>query len=244
MTNKLFFDIKPELNAFEAVCKEQKYIGYYNLPEQDLEYLEEYKRDFNAKNKDIKHLVIIGIGGSSLGLKAIYKTLKNIKDFSKKIYFLESTDPIAIKTELKKVELKKAHFFIISKSGTTLETTAIYKYVLGLLSKKKIAQEHRFTYITDKGSLLEAHAKSKRSFCLFIPKNIGGRFSVLSPVGLLSARFSGIDIRELLRGAQDAESKVEIPNVINNPAFLLATIYYLLFTKRNKNISKKFGVIH
>jgi len=202
MTNRLFFDIEPELGAFEAICEEQKSVGYYALPEQDLGYLQKYKEDFAKKNQDIKYLIVIGIGGSSLGLKAIYRTLINIKDFSRKILFLESTDPVAIRAVLKGVKLEQSHFFVISKSGTTIETTAIYKYVLGLLEKSAICEDYRFTYVTDKGSLLEAHSKTKKSFCLYIPKSVGGRFSVLSAVGLAPLSLIEVDIEALLDGAK------------------------------------------
>jgi len=235
MTNKLFFDIKPDSSVYEAICKESSNIGYYSLPAQDLDYLKNYKDDFNFKNKDIEHLVIIGIGGSSLGLKAIYKTLKNTKEFTKKIHFLESTDPIAIKAELEKVELKKAHFFIISKSGTTVETTAIYKYILGLLDEHKISEDYRFTYVTDKGSLLEAHFKSKKSFCLFIPKNVGGRFSVLSAVGLAPLSLIEVDVEALLGGAKQIKDSFFENRYIKEILLKKATYYAKNSMKYNIN---------
>ena len=235
MTNKLFFDVKVDLSAFEAICEEQKSIGYYALPEQDLDYLDSYKKEFEEKNSDIEHLVVIGIGGSSLGLKAIYRTLKNTKEFTKKIHFLESTDPIAIKAELEKVELKKSHFFVISKSGTTIETTAIYKYILGLLSEEKINEDHRFTYVTDKGSLLEAHAKSKKSFCLYIPKNVGGRFSVLSAVGLAPLSLIEVDIKALLEGANKIKKSFFENGYIKEILLQKATYYAKNSMKYNIN---------
>jgi glucose-6-phosphate isomerase len=201
MINRLFFESKVDENAFSALLEEQKSVGYYNLPTQDITYLQEYKEEFEVKNPDIKHLVIIGIGGSSLGLKAIYRTLKNIKKFSKSIHFLESTDPIAIKTELDKVDFEKAHFFVVSKSGTTIETMAVYKYILKLLLDAKIDLDYRFTYITDEGSLLEKHSVSRKSFCLHVEKNVGGRFSVLSAVGLAPLSLIEVDITSLLNGA-------------------------------------------
>jgi len=236
MTNRLFFDIKPEPNAYESLCKEQSSVGYYSLPEQNLDYLENYKRDFYKKNKNIEHLVVIGIGGSSLGLKAIYRTLKNIKDFSKKIHFLESTDPIAIKAVLEKVELKKSHFFVISKSGTTIETISIYKYILGLLLKNKISENYRFTYITDYGSALESHSKSKKSFCLNVSKNVGGRFSVLSAVGLVPLSLIEVDIKTLLKGAKHIKNSFFENGYIKDTILKKATYYAKNSMKYNINI--------
>ncbi len=235
MTNKLFFDVKVDLSAFEAICEEQKSIGYYSLPEQNLDYLDEYKKEFEEKNGDIEHLVVIGIGGSSLGLKAIYRTLKNTKEFTKKIHFLESTDPIAIKAELDKIELKKSHFFVISKSGTTIETTALYKYILGLLNENSIDEDYRFTYVTDKGSLLETHAKSKKSFCLYIPKNVGGRFSVLSAVGLAPLSLIEVDIKALLAGANQIKKSFFENGYIKDILLQKATYYAKNSMKYNIN---------
>jgi glucose-6-phosphate isomerase len=235
MTNKLFFDVKVDLTAFAAISEEQKSVGYYSLPEQNLDYLDKYKKDFEEKNKDIEHLVVIGIGGSSLGLKAIYRTLKNTKEFTKKIHFLESTDPIAIKSELEKIELKKSHFFVISKSGTTIETTAIYKYILGLLSEENIDEDYRFTYVTDKRSLLETHAKSKKSFCLYIPKNVGGRFSVLSAVGLAPLSLIEVDIKALLLGANQIKKSFFENGYIKDILLQKATYYAKNSMKYNIN---------
>ena len=236
MTNKLFFDIKPELNAYTSICKEQETIGYYNLPEQDLKYLEKYKEEFNSKNKNIEHLVVIGIGGSSLGLKAIYRTLKNTKDFTKKIHFLESTDPIAINSELEKVELKNAHFFVVRKSGATIETIAIYKYVLELLNQNTVCDDYRFTYVTDEGSALEKHAKTKKSFCLHVAKNVGGRFSVLSAVGLAPLSLINVDIEALLGGAKQIKESFFEDGYIKDTLLKKATYYAKNSMKYNMNV--------
>jgi glucose-6-phosphate isomerase len=236
MTNRLFFEQKADEDVFESIQKESKTIGYYSLPEQDLSYLEDYEKEFQAKTKDVKHLVVIGIGGSSLGLKAIYRTLKNIKDFSKKIHFLESTDPIAIRAELEKVELKKSHFFVLSKSGTTIETIAIYKYVLNLLKETNISEDYRFTYITEEGSLLESHAKTKKSFVLHIAKNVGGRFSVLSAIGLAPLSLIEVDIEELLSGASEIKNSFFDAGHIKDILLQKATYYAKNSMRYNINV--------
>jgi len=236
MTNQLFFDIKPDKKAYEDICKEKDSVGYYDLPEQDLEYLTKYRDDFNSKNENISHIVIIGIGGSSLGLKAIYRTLKNTKNFEKRICFLESTDPIAINTELEKVELKKSHFFVVSKSGTTIETIAIYKYILNLLKTNDISEDYRFTYVTDEGSLLEKHASTKKSFCLHVPKNVGGRFSVLSAVGLAPLSLIDVDIKALLSGANHIKKSFFEEGYIKETLLKKATYYAKNSMKYNMNV--------
>jgi glucose-6-phosphate isomerase len=233
--NRLFFDVQPQASAYKALLSEQKSVGYYHLPEQNLEYLQEFKEEFEKQNKEIKHLVIIGIGGSSLGLKAIYRTLKNVKKFSRRIHFLESTDPIAIKAELEKIELAKAHFFVISKSGTTIETMAIYKYILALLASQNIADAYRFTYVTDKGSLLEKHAKTKKSFCLHVNENVGGRFSVLSAVGLGPLALIEADIQALLQGALEIKKSFFEAGYMKDVLLKKATFYAKNSMKYNIN---------
>ncbi len=225
MTNKLFFDVKPDDWVFEKIIDERKSIGYYNLPKQNLTELENYKKEFEIKNPETESLVIIGIGGSSLGAKAIYQTISNSRKLERNIFFLESTDPISIENTIKKLDLKKSHFFVISKSGTTIETISIYKYILYILNENKIEQDYRFTYITEKGTPLELHSKTKKCFCLHINKNIGGRFSVLSNAGLAPLYLSGIDVKNLLYGAKNIQDGFFNNKLIKSILLKKATFY-------------------
>ncbi len=205
LKNSLYFNIKVEEGIFEKIQNEQKTIGYYALPDQDISQLENYLEDFKAKNDfdAIKDIAIIGIGGSSLGPKAIFRALKGIRDFDKKLHFFESTDPASIRSTLNKIDIANAHFFVISKSGSTIETISVYKYVLAVLQAKEISLDYRFSFVTDDGSKLEEHAKSMNSFVLHIPVNVGGRFSVLSAAGLAPLLLAGVDIQRLLDGARE-----------------------------------------
>jgi len=196
MKNKLHFDTalngKAD-NVFSAIQKEQEDIGYYSLPEQDTTDILDY---CNTIPVEIKSIAVIGIGGSSLGAKAIYEFLKPVEKLSRDLYFFESTDPINIKNLLSQIDLDTTHFLVISKSGTTVETFAIYKYILSLQSNSSC-----YTFITDPGSDLEKYAKSIEANVLHLPDNVGGRFSVLSVVGLVPLALCGIDIKALLFGA-------------------------------------------
>ena len=185
---------KAQAHAFNAIYAEQESIGYYALPEQDISPILEYSKRISD---DIESIIVIGIGGSSLGAKAIYNFIKPVKSLKRKLYFLETTDPIEISDLLSNIELKKTHFLVISKSGTTVETFAIYKYIYSLRSDPSA-----FTFITDPGSPLEKYAKEINASILHLPSNVGGRFSVLSTVGLLPLSLCGIDIQALLDGAK------------------------------------------
>ena len=198
MNNKLHFNTtlgeKANL-AFSALEKEKENIGYYTLPEQDISNILTYCETIPTS---IESIAVIGIGGSSLGAKAVYEFLKPVEDLSRKLYFFESTDPINIKSLLSEMDVDKTHFLVISKSGTTVETFAIYKYILSLQKNPAC-----YTFITDPRSALEKYAQSIDASVLHLPDNVGGRFSVLSVVGLVPLALCGIDIKALLSGASN-----------------------------------------
>ncbi len=199
MKSRLYFNrldnldnIKEEL--FNSIKKEKNSIGYYNLPNEDISSILEYADNFNRK---IKNIVVVGIGGSSLGAKAVYNFLKPIKDMKRRLLFFESTDPLNISELIKEIDIDKSHFIIISKSGRTVETISIFKYIYA-----KNQNRNSYTFITDRGSNLDRFAKSIGSKIFYIPSMVGGRFSVLSSVGLVPLALCGIDIKTLLKGAK------------------------------------------
>ena len=180
--------------AFKAIDKEQESIGYYGLPEQDIQPI----LDYTATIPDsVETIAVIGIGGSSLGAKAVYEFIKPVRSLKRKLCFFESTDPINIATLIDTFDMKKTHFLVISKSGTTVETFAVYKYIYSLHSDAS-----SYTFITDPGSPLEKYANTINASVLYLPDNVGGRFSVLSTVGLVPLALCGIDIEALLYGAK------------------------------------------
>ena len=197
MKNKLYFTSnskKEEQHAFQAIKNERNSIGYYALPSQDISSILTY---CNAIPKEIETIAVIGIGGSSLGAKAVYEFMKPVKDLPRKLYFFESTDPINIRSLLSKFDIEKTHFLVISKSGSTVETFSIYKYIYSLQDDPSA-----YTFITDPGSPLEKYAKEINASVIPLPDNVGGRFSVLSTVGLVPLAMCGIDIKALLGGAK------------------------------------------
>jgi len=220
MKNKLYFDIalkeKAE-TAFEYTQKEQESIGYYHLPDQDIRPILEY---CDTIAPDIEDIAVIGIGGSSLGAKAIYEFLKPVKKLKRKLYFFESTDPIDISNTLNSINIKKTHFLVISKSGTTVETFSIYKYILS-----KHDNPTSYTFITDPGSDLEKYAKHIQASVLHLPENVGGRFSVLSVVGLVPLALCGVDIKALLEGAKSIKSSYFEDGYIQK-TLLKKSLYY------------------
>ncbi|MCK4875285.1 MAG: glucose-6-phosphate isomerase [Sulfurimonas sp.] len=181
-------------DIFNEIVKEKEHIGYYNLMHEDTTAFKDYASTVKQSN-----IVVIGIGGSTLGTYAIYKFLKHSKNLSKKLYFLETTDPIDIKSKVEAIDLNDTLFIVISKSGTTIETVSIFKYINSLVKCDK----NNTLVITENDSKLNEYAKANDIKTFEIPKNIGGRFSVFSAVGLLPLAIVGIDIDELLRGAKE-----------------------------------------
>ncbi len=187
--------------AFEKIKEERSSgdVGYYDLPNSSLHLIEELK-----KRKDIQtfeQVVVIGIGGSSLGIKAIESMLKLYTPNRKKIYYLENCDPIVVQNTLEKIKFEKAAFFVISKSGSTIETMSIFKEVLEYF-KVDLQKSTNFFAITDKASVLDRFAKEYDLERFYIPANVGGRFSVFSAVGVVPLFFAGFNIEAVLEEAR------------------------------------------
>ena len=180
--------------VFNEILDEKKSIGYYDLVTQDTRAFKEYAASVRQEN-----IVVVGIGGSTLGTYAIYKFLKHSKNLSKKLYFLETTDPIDIRSKIEAIDLESTLFIVISKSGTTVETISIFKYLHSLV---KLDKENTLI-ITESDSKLNAYAKANSMKTFEIPKDVGGRFSVFSAVGLLPLAIVGLNIDNLLEGAKE-----------------------------------------
>ena len=236
MLNTQYFISNSDDGLFERIQLETKKIGYYNLPEQNLDYLDIYLKKLDARQtlETITDVVVVGIGGSSLGTKAIYNFLEPLNNLMRRLHFLDSTDPIAIRNCCQKLNLDTSHFLIISKSGTTIETIAIYKYLLGITANHA-QKEPPFTFITDKGSALEAHAEEINALVVNIPENVGGRFSVLSSVGIIPLALAGIDIEELLKGANKIRQSFFGAGYMQDTLLNKATFYAKNSTTYNIN---------
>ena len=173
-------------------------IGYYHLPSFEIDGL--INAISSIKNMDFDSVVLVGVGGSSLGVKALYDML-NLK---KELIFLDNLDPFSIESKVSKINKDRSIFIISSKSGTTIETISIYKYIL---DKFDIKDYSNFIFITDPNSPLENHAKKINATIFNIPKNVGGRFSVLSAIGLVPLGLCGADIKALLDGANSVKEQ-------------------------------------
>jgi glucose-6-phosphate isomerase len=219
---------KPQLEAIKQKLTTRNQ-GWLDIDTAiDLEKIEQVAS--KLKNK-FQSIVILGIGGSALGVTATLKALKHLYTNElatktlPKLYILDNITPEFITETLEAIDLQQTLFIVTTKSGTTPETLAQYFYFRELLNAKignEEAKQH-FIFITDpsKGTLrLIATTEQIESF--EIPSNIGGRFSVLTAVGLVPMALMGVDIRAMINGFKQAQANFQTQNTTDNQAFDLA----------------------
>lgn len=188
-------------------------IGFFHLP-KNRELLSATQEVYNHfKHK--KYFIHIGIGGSALGPEMLLSALHN--DSGVEFVFINNIDPDDLCRKLDKINILESLIYVVSKSGTTAETVAAMAIVINMLEKNGVKEDKfkdYFVFCTDpeKGELRKL-SKEWGVKTLDIPSNIGGRFSVLTPVGLLPALFSGLDAKSLLEGAEDIQKHLHDPKV-------------------------------
>jgi glucose-6-phosphate isomerase len=190
---KNFYQIKSNTEIFERIKAEREEIGYYNLPYQDTAVIKDYAQTITKK-----HIIVLGIGGSSLGARAIYEFLLPSSSYDKDLLFLETVDPLKINHCLKKVNLNDSQFVVISKSGNTIETISIFKYLNSLVE----ITSTNCTIISESKSDLTQFANDNNIKAFDLAENVGGRFSVFSVVGLVPLAMVGVNIDNLLNGCK------------------------------------------
>lgn len=183
----------------------------------------------------LKYNIVVGIGGSNLGTKAVYDALFGFRDVMEpervpKLLFAETTDPDWLKYAAQLletiVEPEEVIVTIISKSGGTTETLANFEIIMQGLNAKFGSMTDRIVAITDEGSKLWEAAKAKSISTLAIPKPVGGRYSVLSAVGLFPLATVGIDIDNLVEGAKSLlDQCFADDNIAAKSAVVLAAQY-------------------
>lgn len=188
-----------------------------------------------VSSKELQTIILVGIGGSNLGTKAIYDALPKRKGI-KKMYFLETvsgTQFISVTDELIKHHSHKNQFLIIvvSKSGETIETITNCEALLFALKKSYGDVTDRLVMITDEDSRLWKLSGEQKINHLAIPKMVGGRFSVFSAVGLFPLALCGFDVRALRAGAREMIKTGLASDTEKNTALSLALITHLLRQK-------------
>lgn len=193
-------------------------------------------------------LVVIGIGGSNLGAMAVLQALAHggRKHEGPRLHFLDNIDPDALHDLLERLEPARTAVVAISKSGGTVETAVQYLVMRDWLKRSRGARSraHQWVVTDPEQGWLRALARDEGLASLPVPPNVGGRYSVLTAVGLLPLAAAGIDVRALLDGAAAFAKRCESPDPAENPALEMAALYYLLHTRRGKRISVFMPYVH
>jgi len=221
--------------------------GWQNLPEEiGKEHLEEINSATKHLAEEIDAFVSLGIGGSYLGVEATFRALTHTyfnqlnrekRGGAPEIYFLgQNMDPDYFRDTMDMLEGKTIGINVISKSGTTTETAIAFRIIQQLLEKNWGDQASRFIFVTTdkvKGALKKlSNQKGYRSFV--IPDNIGGRFSVLTDVGLVGLAMSNIDIEEFVVGFRNMRNIALSDDFWQNPTLVHAAVRHAAWSKGKK----------
>ncbi|MDO8303164.1 MAG: glucose-6-phosphate isomerase, partial [Sedimentisphaerales bacterium] len=209
-------------------------VAYRDLPYKP-EMVEAVKK-IAAEVKGCENFVVLGIGGSALGNIALQTALNpymyNLDAAQRKgprLFIFDNVDPVQLGSFLDWAgdKLDKTIFNVISKSGQTAETASQLMIISDLLAKKLGSNgcKKQIIATTDpKEGTLRKIADQEGYRCLEVPQGVGGRWSVLSAVGLLSAAVCGIDIDAMMAGARDMDARVSVEDFYKNPAAINAAI--------------------
>ncbi len=232
-------------------------VGFPALPD-DTKVIRAINQFADSLRKEIDDVLLVGIGGSALGPYALDTSMRGPhpvqlsvdgKPAGKKIVtrprlvVLDNVDPGLIDAALSSLNPKRTAVCVITKSGSTAESLAQLLIVRDWMTKAMGKKARgRIIAVTDpaKGDLL-AIAKQEQYPTFFVPPNIGGRFSVFCPVGLVPAALLGIDINAIMRGAKDANAICWSADRKANPALQSAYIHHALDTKKGKGIEIVFA---
>ncbi len=202
-----------------------------------------------ARRPQTRNLVVLGIGGSALGTTALhqalchphYNLLPHRRRGGPRLFVMDNVDPdlLAGMLDVVEPELSRTTFNVITKSGETVETVAQFLLIRDLLEQRLGADRARNQLLVT----TDSHSGSMRSIVnewgyasLPVPEGVGGRFSVLSAVGLFPAAMCGIDIAAVLRGAAHMERRIRSTSLQHNPAARYAAVNYLYY-RRGRHIA-------
>lgn len=247
-----FKRLQPQMgDAVRAVQKARGkgMTGWFELPyeKEQVARLLAYSGKMRGRFDDV---VVLGIGGSALGTIALRTALlhpyHNLLDRQQRgklprLHVLDNVDPINIARLFEDVlDVHRTLFIVISKSGATAETMSqfmlAYELLEGCVGEKKL-RKHLVAITDREQGYLRPLADELQLESYVIEPGVGGRFSVLSPVGLLPAALCGMDVRGLLRGAAAMDKRCRTTALFRNPAALYAAVHYLADTKLEARLS-------
>ena len=228
--------------------KDELFMGWTELPYNQDAIVADILNTAKLVRRKFDNFVVLGIGGSALGpimaFNALchlhYNDLPKSKRKGPKFFVEDNVDPVRMKELLDVIDVTKTCFNVISKSGATSETMAQYLIISDLLKKAGVNIKENVIFTTDakKGNLVKISKSLGGVKSYVLPDGVGGRFSELSPVGLLPAAVLGIDIKAMLKGAAYMDKLCKTADLKKNPALLCATLQYIAM-----NDGKNIGVL-
>ena len=221
-------------------------LGWTELPYNQEEVLRHIEKTAARVRSEFDAFVVLGIGGSALGPIAVQQALNHLhynelpaeKRGGPRLYVEDNIDPERMQALLDVIDVKKTCFNVITKSGATAETMSQYLIISDLLKKEVGDGWNKHIIATtdcERGNLIKL-AKENDFDLFFIPVSVGGRFSEMSPVGLLPAAVTGVDIRAMLEGAAAMDARCQNDDVWKNPALLEAVLAYIAAEDMGMNI--------
>ena len=240
--------LAPRLEAFHQdldARRQSGEMGFMELPYQT-QVVKEVRQVAKPLLEWCWDVVVLGIGGSALGARALHQALchpqHNKFPMARRhlklgLWVADNIDPDGLYGLLDGLDMRRTAFNVISKSGDTAETLAqflwVYKLLKGRVGEAKARERLVITTDPEAGPLRSLAAK-ERLASLAVPANVGGRFSVLSAVGLLPAVLAGIEVEELLAGARFMDQRLKDAAPDQNPAYRLAALFYLFATAKSR----------
>ena len=207
---------------------EGNWLGWLTIAEEQFATLAAFKQfAAEVKKSKFKHLLLLGMGGSSLCPEVLRMTYGKVAGFPE-LHVLDSTDPVQIKALEKKLDLKKTLCIVSSKSGSTLEPNIFKQYFFERV-KKAVGEKlvgTRFIAVTDPGSKMQQVAEADKFWRIFagVP-SIGGRYSALSNFGMVPAAAMGLDLGKFLKSTLEMTKACGANTTADkNPGVLLGTI--------------------
>jgi glucose-6-phosphate isomerase len=250
ITHQELEQLQPLADKIHRQLKARRTQG--ELPFMDLPYqaaeLSKLTELADRIRQDFEVLVVIGIGGSALGPQALHQALNHPYHNllprppcrNPRLFFCDNVDPEQLQGLMDILPLERTAINVITKSGATAETMSTFlvfrEELVNRLGKEACAARIIATTDPVKGALRQI-AQAEGYATLDIHPGVGGRFSVFTPVGLLPAAASGIDVAELLAGAAFMDKLCDIPHLQNNPAYMNAGLQYLANTRKGKSLS-------
>ena len=210
-------------------CKGSDFIGWYGYPLSiNNSFLENIKKQAEEIVSKSEVFVVCGIGGSYLGARAVIEAIKGLKTDIEIMYLGNTFDERYIKKNLEYLKNKSFSVNVISKSGGTLETSICFRLLKNMLEDKygNEANSRIFVTTSPDSGVLRQIAENNNYVINAIPNDIGGRYSVFTPVGLLPLAVAGVDIEKFINGAIKAHEDVKVESMQENIAYQYAGYRY------------------